>query len=165
VPVSKAVGNNGDLSQNELIALLNIPEHLAQRHQNPGLRLNYAKYMACLRAQDCVSQKIRDGTWPAGVKKPTNYDIVGLFASKSYWHSYMVKAFHDINHHPVLKEWLESEGGPLGDAEVWGVAQTTYNFSDLHKEKERRAALKQGKGKAVKKDDKSTNSKKKGGKK
>ena len=156
VPVSKVVGKKGDLSEKELISLLNIPEHLAQRHQNPGLKLNYAKYKACVQAQDTLSQKFRNGTWPASVKKPINSDIILLFASKSYWHSYMVKAFHDISHHAILQQWLEGGDDAPEDAEVWGTTQTTYNFIDLQKEKERRNS----KGKA-KDDNKSAESKKK----
>jgi hypothetical protein len=163
VPVSKAVAKQGDLSAKELVAVLNIPEHLAQRHTSPGLRLNYAKYQACVQAQDTLSQKLRDGTWTAGTKKPTNYDIVGLFASKSYWHSYMVKGFHDINQYPILKKWLEGGEDAPEDAEVWGTVQTTYNFSDLQREKERRQQQKQVKGKAKKDDDKSADGKKKKG--
>jgi hypothetical protein len=151
VPVSKAIGQQGDLSKNELIALLNIPEHLAKPIKSAGLRVNFAKYKACLQAQDTLGQKIRDGSWPEGVKKPTSTIIIELFVSRSYWHTYMTPAFHDISHYPLLKEWLEDlEGGP-SDADVWGIVQTSYGFSDLQKEKERRQQSK-GKGKVVKKD-------------
>jgi hypothetical protein len=134
-----------------LVALLNIPEHLAMPIKNAGLKVNYAKYKACLQAQDILSQKIKDGTWPQGVKKPTTTVIIELFVSKSYWHSYMTPAFHDISHYPLLKDWLEDlENGPA-DADVWGVVQTSYGFSDLQKEKQRRQQQTKGKGKAAKK--------------
>jgi hypothetical protein len=151
VPVSQVIGKQGDLSKNELIALLNIPEHLSKPIKNAGLRINFSKYRACLQAQDTLNQKIRDGSWPQGVKKPTSTMIIEVFVSRSYWHTYMTPAFHDISHYPLLKEWLEDlEGGP-SDADVWGVVQTSYGFSDLQKEKERRQQSK-GKGKPAKKD-------------
>ena len=68
----------------------------------------------------------------------------------------MVKAFHDISHHAILQQWLEGGDDAPEDAEVWGTTQTTYNFIDLQKEKERRNS----KGKA-KDDNKSAESKKK----
>ena len=150
VPESKAVVQ-GELSKKELIALLNIPEQIAQPIKNAGLKINYAKYKACLKAQDTLRQKIKEGTWPDGVKKPTSTNIIELFVSRSYWHHYMTQAFHDIAHYPLLKDWLEDiEGGPI-DEDVWGTAQTSYGFGDLQKEKERRQQAK-GKGKAAKKD-------------
>lgn len=151
-PVSQAIGQHGDLSKNELIAILNIPEHLTKTIKSAGLRINFAKYKACLQAQETVTQKMKDGSWPQGVKKPTSTMIIELFVSRSYWHTYMTPAFHDISHYPLLKEWLEDlEGGPA-DADVWGVVQTSYGFSDLRKEKERRQQPTTGKGRGVKKD-------------
>ena len=158
-PVSKGIGKSGDLSKKELIALLNIPEHLAQNIKNAGLKVNYAKYKACLQAQDTLSQKIKQGTWPAGVKKPTNSNIIEVFVSRTYWHTYMTPAFHDISHHPLLKDWLEnSDGGPT-DAAVWGKVQNNYSFADLQKEKEHRQQ--QAKGKGKKKDEQHAGEKKK----
>jgi hypothetical protein len=151
-PVSEAIGQTGNLSRNELIALLNIPEHLAKSIKGAGLRVNFAKYKACLTAQETLDQKIKEGSWPDGVKKPTSAMIIQLFVSKSYWHSYMTPAFQDISHYPLLKEWLEGlEGGP-SDADVWGVEQTSYGFNDLQREKERRKQQTKSKGKATKKD-------------
>jgi hypothetical protein len=150
-PESKAV-IQGEISKKELVALLNIPEQLAQPMKNPGLRLNYAKYKACIMAQDTLRQKIKDNTWPEGVKKPTSTNIIELFVSRSFWHHYMTQAFHDIAHYPLLKDWLENiEGGPT-DEEVWGTIQSSYGFSDLQKEKERRQQQAKGKGKVTKKD-------------
>jgi len=130
---------------------LNIPEQLAQNIKNAGLKLNYAKYKACLQAQETLTQKIKQGTWPAGIKKPTSTDIITLFVSKTSWHSFMTPAFHDISHYPLLKEWLEDENGGPSDADVWGTEQSSYSFPDLQKEKERRKQQTKGKGK--KKDD------------
>jgi hypothetical protein len=146
-PVSKAAVKSGDLSKKELVALLNIPEHLAQNIKNAGLKVNYAKYKACLQAQDTLSQKIKQGTWPAGIKKPTNTNIIELFVSRTYWHTYMTPAFHDISHYPPLKEWLENEDGAPADVDVWGTVQNNYSFADLQKEKERRKQQTKGKGK------------------
>lgn len=158
-PVSKVVGKSGDLTKKELIALLNIPEHLAQNIKHAGLKVNYAKYKACLQAQDTLNQMISQGTWPAGVKKPTNSSIIETFVSRTYWHTYMTPAFQDINQYPLLKEWLENTDGGPSDADVWGKVQNNYGFADLQKEKERRQQ--QAKGKGKKKDDKDTGEKKK----
>ena len=147
IPDSKAVGKAGNVSKNELIALLNIPEHLTQPFKNPGLRVNYARYKACLMAQETLNQKIRGGTWPADTKKPTMTQIIELFVSKTYWHKYMNPGFNDIAHYPIVKEWLEDmEGGP-DESEVWGTVQTSYSFADLQREKERRQQQTKGKGK------------------
>ncbi|KAM6491162.1 hypothetical protein JOM56_013401 [Amanita muscaria] len=145
-PVSVAVGK-GQLSKTELIAALNIPEQLTNYVKNPGLRLNYAKYKACLTAQDTLARKMKDGSWPEGAKKPTATEIVELFMSKSYWHKYITAAFHDISHYPLIKDWLEDlENVPL-DEDVWGGVQTSYGFTDLMKEKERRQQQNKAKGK------------------
>jgi hypothetical protein len=146
-PVSRAVVKSGDLSRNELIALLNIPEHLAQIMKNPGLKVNYAKYKACHQAQDTLIHKIKEGTWPAGVKKPTNTTIIELFVSRTFWHAYMTPAFHDSSHHPVLKEWLEDSEGCPTDEDIWGKIQNNYTFTDLQKEKQCRQQQTKGKGK------------------
>jgi hypothetical protein len=131
-PASVAVGK-GQLSKNELISLLGIPEQLTKYVKSPGLKLNYARYKACLTAQGTLGKKLKDGSWPLDVKKPTVTEIVELFVSKSYWHKYMTPAFHDISHHPLIMEWLEDlENGP-SDIDVWGAVQTSYGFNDLFK--------------------------------
>ena len=152
VPLSKAATKQGDLSKNELIAILKVPEHLAQTQKNPGLKLNYAKYKACLIAQDTLRQMIKDGTWPDDIKKPSATNVIELFVSKSYWHHYMTPAFHDIAHYPVLQEWLEDEKDGPADEDVWGTAMLSYTFSDLTKEKARRQQVTRGKGKKAKED-------------
>ncbi|KAM6489956.1 hypothetical protein JOM56_002878 [Amanita muscaria] len=161
-PVSQAAVSSGDLSKKEFVALLNIPEHLAQPIKNAGIRVNYAKYKACVQAQETLRQKLKDGTWPAGNKRPTATTIIELFVSRTTWHSYMTQAFHDISHFPLLQEWLEgNEGGPT-DAEVWGTVQNSYNFTDLQKEKAHRQQQMKGKGKK-KEEDKAGKGKKKDG--
>ncbi|KIL55550.1 hypothetical protein M378DRAFT_90762 [Amanita muscaria Koide BX008] len=159
VPVSKVVGT-GDISKKELIALLNIPEQLTVATKNADVRLSYAKYKACLNAQETLGLKIKDGTWPSSVKKPTITQIIEIFVSKTSWHKYMTKAFHDISHHAGLKAWLEDEAGGPTDIVVWGKNQATYTISDLMKEKERllecqQASKGKGKGKAAKKNQES----------
>ncbi|KAM6490830.1 hypothetical protein JOM56_013699 [Amanita muscaria] len=165
VPVSKVVGT-GDISKKELIALLNIPEQLTVATKNADVRLSYAKYKACLNAQETLGLKIKDGTWPSSVKKPTITQIIEIFVSKTSWHKYMTKAFHDISHHAGLKAWLEDEAGGPTDIVVWGKNQATYTISDLMKEKERLLECQQpskgkGKGKAAKKNQESGGSHKK----
>jgi hypothetical protein len=137
-PVSKIVSEG--LSNSELIALLDVPENLARPMRNAGLRINYAKYKACLQAQEVLNQKLKDNTWPQGVKKPAASDIIKLFVSRSQWHEYMTPAFSNINDFPIIKDWLEDTEDSPSDADVWGLSKATYNFSDLQREKDRRTA-------------------------
>jgi hypothetical protein len=41
----------GDDSRKELIALLNIDEHVAEPAKNADIQVSYAKYKECLKAQ------------------------------------------------------------------------------------------------------------------
>ena len=150
--MSQPAGRSADHSRNELIALLNIPEHLTRDYKAPGLgktiglRVYYSKYKACLEAQEVLNGMVKSGTWSG--KKPTTITIIELFASKTTWFTYVVPGFADINNFPLLKEWLEDEEGCPTDLDVWGKAKSTYTFADLKEEKERRA------NKGKKKDDK-----------
>lgn len=136
-PVSAPAGKSAEHSKKELIALLNIPEHLTREHSKAlGLRQYYARYKAGLEAQQTLNEKIEAGTWPG--KRPTGINVIELFASKSTWFANVVPAFSDINNFPVLKEWLEGGVGCPTDTEVWGKRKATYTFADIKDEKERR---------------------------
>jgi hypothetical protein len=145
-PFSKPSNEASDFSRKELISLLNIPEHLTTDVKNPGIRVYYAKYKACLLAQETLNQMIQNGSWSG--KKPSQTQIITLFTCKSMWHGYMAPAFQDINSHPELKDWLENRADGPSDAEVWGRDKGTYSFKDLKEEKNRRQGrTEKGKGK------------------
>ena len=145
--MSVAAGTSAEHSKNELIALLNIPDHLTREVNSEalGVRQYYARYKACLEAQQTLNEKLEAGTWPG--KRPTAITIIELFASKSTWFTYVVPSFSDINNFPVIKEWLEGEVGCPADTEVWGKRKVTYNFTDIKEEKKRRGD--KGKNKEV----------------
>jgi hypothetical protein len=133
------VDSTGELSKVELIALLSVPEHLTVIKDDgkvTGIRSYYAKYKACLEAQETLREMCGAGTWPG--KRPTNISVIQLFVSKTNWFSYLVPAFSDINNFPVIKGWLEGEDGCVTDLELWGKEKATYTFADLQQEKERR---------------------------
>jgi hypothetical protein len=142
------------LGREELLALLGIPAHLTERDKNHSLQDYYAKYQACLKAQQLLDKSSAEGKWPG--KKPTSTEIVELFVSKSMWHSHFKHAFSNINNHPSMVKWLEGgEEGPT-NLEAWGFekAHATYNFSDLfsylddaRKDGKNRKGKKGGKGK------------------
>jgi hypothetical protein len=150
-PVSKPIAAHMELSKPELIALLNIPEHLTDHKGKAGLKMNYAKYKACLEASNQVDQKIGDGTWPQNSRRPTFSMIVELFVSKTYWHTYMVPAFGDIDQYPLLQDWLEDKTDGPPESKIWSTVKTTYNFADLMKEKGR-GKRKEGTGREKYKD-------------
>lgn len=137
-PVSVSTGKSAEHSKNELIALLNIPEHLTRETNSKalGIRQYYSRYKACLDAQQTLAERVNSGTWPG--RKPTATTIIELFASKSTWFAYVVPGFSDINNFPVIKEWLEGQVGCPSDVEIWGKRKGTYTFVDLKEEKERR---------------------------
>lgn len=133
--MSEPAGRSTDHSRNELIALLNIPEHLTRDVKAVGIRWYYARYKAFLEAQETLSKMLKAGTWPG--RKPTVITIIELFASKSTWFTYVAPGFGDINNFPILKEWLEEGEGCPSDLDVWGKVKSSYNFADLKDEKER----------------------------
>lgn len=137
--------SNRTLEQQDLVDLLGIPEGLTKQVNNPGLRLQYARYKACIAAQHTVLQKVKEGTWPG--RKPANQEIIKFFVSKTTWHGYLSPAFSDISDYPLLKDWLEGEEGGPSDEEVWGVSKSNYTFGDLKEEKERRKKARTAKGK------------------
>jgi hypothetical protein len=133
-PISFPASGSKEYSKKELIALLGIPEHLTTEPKNLGLRNYYHRYKACLEAIDLVQRKAQQGTWP-GVK-PSNTQIIQIFASKSMWHTYMVPAFESINNLPDVKDWLEDKEGVM-DVDVWGKMKGNYTFTDLKELRER----------------------------
>lgn len=113
--------------QQEIISLLQIPLHLANRDDH-NLRFAYAKYKACLQALRNYQDLVDSGTWTGS--SLIQYDIIRLFVSKSFWHSHYVKTFSKLSSFPDMKEWLENTDD-LDDEKVWGIKKGSYSFIDL----------------------------------
>jgi hypothetical protein len=110
----------------QLATLLGVPLHLVGSG-DVSLHMAYQKYKAFLAATHTAEQLVSTGTLD---KKPTQGDIMGLFASKSYFHSHFKKCFAKVADHPEMVAWLEEEPG-VHDVDVWGVQKEIYNFTDL----------------------------------
>jgi hypothetical protein len=89
---------------------------------------------------------VTEGTWIG--KRPSETEIVELFASKSMWHSHFKKFFSKVPQYPLMQKWLKGEEDAPEDFEIWGEEKTSYNFKDLSTWLEEKA--KKGKGKAEK---------------
>lgn len=112
----------------ELMTLLNIPTHLADRSER-NLHVSFQKYKACLEASQVLAGMVAAGTWPG--RKPSNTDIVEIFVSKSMWFSHYKKNFAKLSNYPLMVEWLENGDDKPDDATVWGLAKSAYTFKDL----------------------------------
>jgi len=111
----------------QLATLLAVPLHLVGTG-DVSLQKAYQKYKAFLAASHTAEQLVGKGTLD---RKPTQGDIMSLFASKSFFHSHYKKFFPKVAQYPDMVAWLEEQPDCLDDAEVWGVAQDTYVFADL----------------------------------
>lgn len=133
LPHAPSASARGDrLSREEVISLLNIPSHLAERSGDAvSLQVYYAKYKACLQAIHAMEDKIGKGEWIG--KKWLQRDIIELFIGKSMWHEYLKTTFAMVADYPKMKSWLEGGEDCPSDLEVWGAVKTSYNFADLEK--------------------------------
>lgn len=113
--------------QQEIISHLDIPLHLVNREDH-SLRFAYAKYKACLEALHTYQEMSTAGTWTGS--SLVQYDVIHLFASKSFWHSHYARGFSQLSNFPDIREWLESTDN-LDDEKVWGVRKGSYAFADL----------------------------------
>jgi hypothetical protein len=112
----------------QLMDILGIDSQLSDRSKK-GLRWCYEKYKAFNGAVQSMDQLSKQGKWPSTVKKPNHTELVEIFMSKSYWHSYVVKPFAVIARYPVMVAWLEDDG--LTDFEVWHLQKSEYGFKEL----------------------------------
>jgi hypothetical protein len=108
--------------------ILNINPELSDRSKK-GLKWCYEKYKAFNAATQTMDQLSKLGKWPIVVKKPNHTELVEIFMSKSYWHSYVVKPFAIIARYPQMVDWLEDNG--LSDFEVWHLQKSDYGFKEL----------------------------------
>ena len=111
----------------QLRDILGIDPELCDRDKK-GLKWCYEKYKAynaAVQAKDVLSKK---GEWPLATKKPNHTELVEVFMSKSFWHSY-VKLFANVAPYPQMVAWLEDDG--LSDFEVWHLQKSEYGFKEL----------------------------------
>lgn len=76
-----------------------------------------------------MDQMSKQGKWPSTTKKPNHTELVEIFMSKSYWHSYVVKPFGLVSRYPEMVGWLDDDG--RSDFEVWHVQKMEYGFKEL----------------------------------
>ena len=102
----------------QLMDILCIDPKLSD-HNRKGLKWCYEKYKGFNAAVQTMDQLLKQGKWPLTTKKPNHTELIEIFMSKSYWHSYVVKPFAVVAQYPQMVAWLEDEG--LSDFEVWHV--------------------------------------------
>ena len=108
--------------------ILGINPELSDRSKK-GLKWCYGKYKAFNAAVQTMDQLSKQGKWPLAVKKPNHTELVEIFMSKSYWHSYIVKPFALVAPYPHMVAWLEDDG--YSDFEVWHLQKSEYGFKEL----------------------------------
>jgi len=115
--------------QEQIIALLNIPESLTERGRSGDIRLAYAKYKGFVQAQSDMQKMKSDGTWTLGTVSVDT--LIKVFSSKSVWYSHHAKYFPQVTKYPNLMQWLENGPNSKSTHEVWGSEKTSYTFVDL----------------------------------
>jgi hypothetical protein len=126
--VSEAhAGGTTNLHHIQLMDILGIDPELSDRSKK-GLKWCYDKYKAFNAAVQTMDQLSKQGKWPLAVKKPNHTELVEIFMSKSYWHSYVVKPFALLAPYPQMVAWLEDG---LSDFEVWHLQKSEYGFKEL----------------------------------
>lgn len=121
-------GETTNLHHIQLMTILNIDRELSDRSKK-GLKWCYEKYKAFNAAVQTMDKLSKQGEWPSGAKKPNHTELIEIFMSKSYWHSYVVKPFAVIARYPEMVAWLEGES--LSDFEVWHLQKSEYGFKEL----------------------------------
>jgi hypothetical protein len=121
-------GETTNLHHIQLMDILGINSELSDRSKK-GLKWCYEKYKAFNAAVQTMDQLSKQGKWPLAVKKPNHTELVEIFMSKSYWHSYVVKPFSGVAPYPQMVTWLEDGGN--SDFEVWHLQKSEYGFKEL----------------------------------
>jgi hypothetical protein len=117
-----------NLQHIQLMDILGIDPELSDRSKT-GLKWCYEKYKAYNAAVQTMDQLLKQGQWPSVVKKPNLTELVEIFMSKSYWHSYVVKPLALVASYPQMVAWLEDGGH--SDFEVWHLQKSEYGFKEL----------------------------------
>jgi hypothetical protein len=103
-----------DSMKGQLATLLGVPLHLVGAG-DVSLCKAYQKYKAFLSAVHTADQLVSKGTLK---KKPTQGDIMTLFASKSFFHSHYKKFFPKVANYPDMVAWLEEQPDCLDSVDV-----------------------------------------------
>ena len=110
---------------------LQIPSNMLRTGAPVSLQANYTRYLVYLEACQTLANLKNTGTWPSGLKVPSQMDLVLLFIGKSAWYDSWSKAFPNITKYPEMVKWLKMEDDRQSDLEVWGIAHNVYNFVHL----------------------------------
>jgi hypothetical protein len=110
---------------------LEIPSNMLRTGAPLSLQANYSRYLVYLEACQRLANLKNTGTWPSGLKVPSQMDLVLLFIGKSAWYDSWCKAFPNITKYPEMVKWLKMEDDRQSDLEVWGIAHNVYNFLHL----------------------------------
>ena len=123
---------------------LRIPVEMRRTGLPLSLQQNYRRYVTYIGALAKFKSMQKDGSWPDGLRKPSNSDIQRLFIGKSTWHDSWSKTFPHLNNHPDMKKWLMEDEDCCDTAELWGCPERTFNFQDLIAWVKKRGGLKRG---------------------
>ena len=105
---------------------LDVPSHLlAKNHNGADLHMAYTKYIAIQDAIKQLSKLNTAGLWPTK-KMPSLDTIVGVFMSKSAYHTNYSKVFAAVVKHPEMEKWLQNADDAPADAEVWGEYRPSF---------------------------------------
>lgn len=124
---------------------LRIPVEMRRTGLPLSLQQNYRRYVAYIDALAKFKSMQKNGSWPDGLKKPSNFNIQCLFIGKSTWHDSWSKTFPHLNNHPDMKKWLMEDEDCCDTAELWGCPERIFNFQDLIAWVQKGGSLKKGK--------------------
>ena len=108
-----------DSMKGQLATLLGVPLHLVGAG-DVSLQKAYQKYKAFLAAVHTAEQLVAKGKLD---RKPTQGDVMTLFASKSFFHSHYKRIFPKVADYPDMEAWLEEKPDCLDNVAVWGLGQ------------------------------------------
>ena len=129
-PMVAGGGGTTNLNHLQLMKILEIDHELSDRSRK-GLAWSYKKYKAYHAAIQLMDQLTKQGKWPLP-RKPSQTELVEIFVSKSFWHSYVNKNFSRIASYPQMVSWLEREdGGDPSDFDIWHLQKSEYGFKEL----------------------------------
>ena len=124
---------------------LRIPVEMCCTGLPLSLQQNYRRYVAYIDALAKFKSMQKNGSWPDGLKKPSNFDIQRLFIGKTTWHDSWSKTFPHLNNYPNMKKWLMEDEDCCDTAELWGCPERIFNFQDLIAWVQKGGSLKKGK--------------------
>jgi len=137
VPLATSVQPQGSskfaytAEQTKFADALQIPSELRRTGTSLTLQQHYARYLAYLKALTTLKKMNKDGTWPEGLRVPSDSDIRLLFIGKSTWHDSWSKTFPHLKDYPDMKNWLADDEDCLDDVDLWDSNLKSYHFPEL----------------------------------